>query len=297
MKLPKKPIIALLAASFIALLTFIVYFARSPVLVVTDESFVLIYGQDRIRSETKAASFSLFRRLKTVLIADEAGMDIVPVAVSEVSSRPYCVLFPLRFAHAARVYREQNPEIPVVLLEGRYSDGENALISSAGINVNDYFIYKTDFDDEFTKAALVSTAIDNEKNGKIVVFMEQYIQIQARTVFLQTLGSINTPLDTRFFTSFSQFSEISDISCVVLAGEGSEYFEDNSGVPVVFFTWNNPLFMPIDVVLVVNDSPWVQAVQAVRMVSAGQKQGKIRSKFIVLKRENIDTELLHKIVK
>jgi hypothetical protein len=104
-------------------------------------------------------------------------------------------------------------------------------------------------------------------------------------------------LDTRFFTSFSQYSEISDISCLVLAGEGAEILENNQDIPVVFFTWNNPVFMPLEVVLIVNDSPWIQAAGAVRMVSAGLKQGKIRSKYIVLKRENIDTELLHKIVK
>jgi hypothetical protein len=297
MKLPKKPILALLAAAFIALLTLIVFFARAPVLAVTDEAFVRLYGQDRIRSESRAASFSLFRRVRTVLIADDAGADIVHIAVSEVSRRPYCVLFPLRFARAARIYSEQNPEIPVVLLEGRYPDSENAIFSSVGINPNDYFVYKTDFDDEFTKAGLVAAAIDNEKNEKIVVFIESHIQIQARTVFLQTLGSINKPLDTRFFTSFSDFPEISEISCVVLAGEGAEYLEKNSSVPIVFFTWNNPLFMPPEVVLLINDSPMVQTVRAVRMVSAGLKQGKIRSKYTVLKRQNIDTELLRKIVK
>jgi hypothetical protein len=297
MNLPQKPIIALLAAAFIALLTLIVYLARSPVLVVTDEAFVLLYGQSRIKSETKKASFSLFRKLRTVLIADDSGVDMVPIAINEVSTRPYCVLFPLRFAHAARIYREQNPEISVVILEGRYPDGENAVFSAAGINVNDYFIYKTDFDDEFLKAGLVAAALDNEKNGKIVVFMEPHIQIQARTVFLQALGSLNNPLDTRFYTSFSQFSEIPDISCAVLAGEGAGFFENNSDIPVVFFTWNNPVFMPPEVVLIVNDSPWIQAVGAVRMVSAGLKQGKIRSKYIVLKSQNIDTELLHKILK
>jgi hypothetical protein len=285
------------SAAFAVFLAVIVYFARSPVLLVTDEAFVTIYGQSRIRSASKAASFALFRRIRTVLIADDAGNDIVHIAVKDVSSRPYCVLFPLRFAHAARIYREQNPEIPVVILEGRYLGGENPALFAAGINFNDYFIYKTDFDDEFYKAGLIAAAIDNGKNGKIAVFLQSHLQIQAKTVFLQALGSINKPLDTRFFTSFSEFAEIPDISCVVLIEEGAEYFDNNSGVPVVFFTWNNPLFIPPDAVILVDDSPWVQAVQAVRMVSSGLKQGKIRSKFIIRKRENIDTALLHKIVK
>jgi hypothetical protein len=224
-------------------------------------------------------------------------MDMVHIAVSEVSSRPYCVLFPLRYARAARNYREQNPQIPVVILEGRYPDGDNPVFSSIGINKDDYFVYKTDFDDEFYKAGLVAAALDNGKNGKIVVFMPSNIQTQARTVFLQAIGSLNNPLDTRFFTSFSQFSEIPDISCIILAGEGSDYFEKSLKVPVVFFTWNNPVYIPSDVVLLVNDSPWIQAVRAVRMVSSGMAQGKIRSKYIVLKRENIDTELLRKILK
>ena len=96
---------------------FILY-TRPPVLVVTDVSFMSLYGKNRIRLQMLRCSITLFRPVLPVTIADDAGDDILLFAVSNMSSRPFCVLFPYRFAEAARFYRERFPGVPVVLLEG-----------------------------------------------------------------------------------------------------------------------------------------------------------------------------------
>jgi hypothetical protein len=289
--------LAILAGLALAvILPFLVYLVRSPVLIVTEQAFIGLYGEDRIRREASRSAFALFRPVKTVAVADDAGDGIVPFAIAEISSRPFCVLFPLRFSRSARLYHEQNPKVPVILLEGRFP--ENASQSSFGIDgLGGYFPYKTDIDADFYRAGLAAAALDRGNNGKIAVFLESNVQEQAAASFLRALNDLEKPLETMFFTSFSQFSDISGLSCVVLAGSGSEYLEKKSGVPVIFFAWLAPSLIPEDVVLLVNDSPWAQAVRAVRMAAAGTSDGLIRSKFQILNKKNIDRRTLRKIMK
>jgi len=290
LKLKPKALAIIAAVALAAVVPLFVFFVRSPVLIVTDLSFISLYGQSRISRETLVSSLVLFRKVKTVSVTDDAGYDIVQFAVSEVSSNPFCVLFPLRFAQAAKLYRESNPRIPVVLLEGRHGGGDS--LSSLGDNPNDYFVYQTDIENDFFRAGLAAAALDMGKNGKINVFLESRIRTQAREAFLRALNSLEKPLEAQFFTSFSQFSDIPDLSCVVLAGIGTEYLEREAGVPVIFLTWLDPSLVPVDVVLIVNDSPWAQAVEAVRMVKARLGQGRIQSKFQVLNSKSIDRNTL-----
>ena len=274
----------------------LVFLAHSPVLVVTDHSFVLLYGASKIRAEAFRSSLVLFRLVKSVIVADDVGEDIVQFAIAEVSKRPFCVIFPLRFAQAARLYREQNPQVPVVLLEGRYAEGANPAASAlGGGNMEDYFLYKTDITADFYLAALAAAVLDGEKNGRIAVFLESHLQVQAREAFLKALNDIKKPLQTSFFTSFSQFSGISDLSCVVLAGVGADYLDKYPGVPVIFFTWINPSLLPVDVVMVFDDSPWVQSVQAARMVAARMVKGQIHSGREILRGRDIDKDTLRKL--
>ena len=292
--LQKKLIIAA-GAVFVLFALFIVYQARSPVLIVSDFSSVTLYGKARVRSETRNASIALFRRVLNVSVADEASNDIIRFAVSESSSRPYCVIFPLRFARAARLYRENNSETPVILLEGRY--GRDDTISAIGGSQNDYFIYKTDIDYDFQKAGMAAAALDMGKNDKIAVFLDQNIRSQAENSFLRTVNSPETRLDAVFFSSFDDHLEIPDISCVVFAGAGVEFLENNSNIPIIFFTWIDPSFLPDDVVIVIDDSPWAQIVQAVRMAGGRASQGRIKSKFHIVNKKIIDGKTLRNLRK
>jgi hypothetical protein len=268
----------------------IILLTRPPVLVVTDLSCVSLYGAGRIRLEGIRSSVTLFRRVKTIAIADDAGEDIFLAAVTSASPQPFCVLFPLRFARIARQYREQKPEIPVVLLEGRYpSVGTNP--ASFAINNNsiaDYFVYTTDITADFYRAGLAAVILDGEKNGRAAIFLESHIQRQGREAFSRALKSQEKTMETNYYTSFSQFGKFTDFSCVIIAGNGAEYLEGDFDIPVIVFSWINPSIIPIGVILVFDDSPWIQAVPAVRMVAAGVKTGQIPSKITLLPAGNID---------
>ena len=280
-----------------AAIPLLVFFARSPVLVVSDHSSILLYGASRIRQETQRSSLALFRPVKSVVVADDVGDDIIQFAIVEISARPFCVLFPLRFAQAARLYREQNPAVPVILLEGRYAEDANPAAAVIGSGTGDYFLYKTDVAADFYLAGLAAAVLDGEKNGQIAVFLEAHIQTQAGEAFLRGLDYMEKPLQTTFFTSFSQFSGISDLSCVVLAGVGVDYLDKYAGVPVIFFTWAEPSIIPFDVVVVFNDSPWIQAARAAGMAAARIADGQIQSERIILSGRDIDKVTLQKLRK
>jgi hypothetical protein len=297
MKLRPKTIIIAASLMFSVIVILIVFLARPTVLVVTELSFTELYGKKRLRSETLYSSLVLFRRVISVAVADDVGDDLVQTAVEGASSRPLCVLFPLRFARVARSYREKYPDIPVVLLEGRYTEGENPASFAIEGNTEDYFIYKTDIVADFYRAGLAAAVLDGEKNEKIAVLLESGVQTQAKETISKALNDAGKPLQTSFFTSYSQFTSNQNISCVVLAGTGAEYLDKYSGVPVIFFTWINPELIPQDVVMVFNDSPWVQAVSAVRMLETGMTKGQIPSKILFTGGKGFDRGTVRKLGK
>jgi hypothetical protein len=292
-KIKTITIIAILA--LVLIISFFIYLVRSPVLIINDLAFISLYGEERIKQEGQISSLVLFRRVRTVSVADDAGEDIVRIAITDVSSAPFCVIFPLRFARSARIYREQNPGIPVVILEGRQSN--DSIYSVIGQNLNDYYIYKTDINTEFQKAGRAAVALDMGKNGKIAVFLDPQIQAQAANAFLQGMNSMENPPQALFFNDFSNFSEIPNLSCIVLAGSGAEFMEKNEGIPVIFFSWIDPSLLPVEAALLINDSSLAQTVEAVRLVSAGRKEGLLQSKFVDFKGDYIDRKILRKIYK
>jgi len=288
-KIKNMAITAALAAILLTIV--IIFYVRSPVLIVTEESFLDLYSKKRVTREALIASALLFRQVKTVTVANDAGYDIVPVAVLDASSRPYCVIFPLRFARSAKLLNEQNPKITVIILEGMYQENERPVETAIGSNTSNFFIYKTDLNADFFDAGRASSVIDGGKNGNVIVFTDKNI-VLARENFLRGLSSRGNLLETRFFTSFSQYAETSNLSCIVLAGSGTDIFDKKLGVPVILFSWINPLFLPMDTVLVIDDSPWVQARQAVLMAMEGKKSGYIKSKFHFLDKKKLNGRLL-----
>ncbi|MDR0302734.1 MAG: hypothetical protein LBI04_10545 [Treponema sp.] len=297
MKLRRKTIITASSFAFTVLVVLIAFLARPPVLIVTDLSFAALYGENRIKLETAHSSLVLFRRVIPVAVADDAGDDIIDLAVAGASKNPFCAIFPLRFAQNARNYREKNPGIPVVLLEGRYPEEANPASFAIGSSTDDYFIYKTEISADFYRAGLAAAILDAEKNERLAVLLEPNVQTQGREAFLKALNDAGSSLQTSFFTAYSQFTGNQNISCVVLAGIGADYLDKYFDIPVIFFTWIDPELIPLDVVLVFNDSPWVQAVPAVRMVAAGMTKGQIPSKILFTSGKGIGKDTARKLRK
>jgi len=286
------------------IVTLFIFYTRPAVLIVTEQSFIELYGKERIRDEAFYSSIAMFRPVKMVTVANDAGEDVVPFAVSSAAMKPFCVIFPLRFVKSARLYRDLAPKIPIVLLEGRYFEDESPSESVLGAGKSDYFIFKTDINDDFYRIGLAVTAIkqklgqkdensalDEEKKGKVVVFIDRKLD-QMKDIFLRGLYDRGELFETHFFNNYSQYLELSDLSCVVLAGVGADFLDKKADVPVLSFTWINPSLLPFDVVMIVNDSPLAQVRQAVKMVKSGVKNGLIKSEFRVLDRTKFDRKVI-----
>jgi hypothetical protein len=274
----------------------LVFFIRSPVLIVIDIPFSSLYGGTRrVLLRQVFASLALFRQVKPVMIAEGAGPDVLVFAVEEAASRslsrrPYCVLFPYRYSEAALRYREQFPGIPAVLLEGRAGQ-RSGIAAGSGL-----FVFKTDQESDMYRAGLCA-AILSGGTGKTVVFQDYSIEETGRRAFADGLregGNGTAPL---FLGGFYELSDFSGISCVVLAGSGAEYFEQNLTHPVIFYTWLDPGMVPPEVVLVFDDSPWALAVPAVKMIAKNQNEGRIPSDLLILSTKIADKDILRRLKK
>ena len=489
MKKRFNPVLIIIAALFLAaagIFLMVIYNSR-PVLIVTEQTFLNLYGEDRVKRENFLSAIFLLRTVKTVSVANDAGDDIVSLAVTEISTQPYCVIFPLRFAAAAKIYREENPDIPIVILEGRYPINARPSSFAIGNNDSDYYIYKTDIETDFYKAgiaAAVITAPHGQKNDKnaeqivpaadtdleaslpaadirpaepaaeprsdegpdsvknqpkkqIYIFWE-LPRKKVTAVFKQAMGDftlerkpvfneqkaesgeqraesskgdesgeegkggweqgdepaaadgeptaesgeqaasggeqaaesgeqaavngekaasggdkaasggdkaaesegqsagegeadavneefapeseegeaeddsgeetalIDDVPDDEFsallpeiyvFSSFSDYKESSDLACVMLVDTGSDFFERRKMIPVIVFSWLNPVLMPDIVALIIDDSPWALAVRITRMVKNKVQNGVIASKFHFINKNIFNNETIRKIKK
>jgi len=298
----KTVIIAVIAAAFV--IPSVIFCLRSPVLIVTELSFTEIYGKERLQNESFFVSLALFRPVKLVVVANDAGEDVVPFAITQASIKPYCVLFPLRFAGSARLYKNLGLNVPIVVLEGRCLEEENPAESILGGENSDYFIFKTDINDDFYRIGLVVTAIkpkivkkqeestgEDDKKGKVIVFLDYKLD-KMKDVFLHGLYDRGELYETHFFNSFSQYMGFTDLHCVVMAGVGAEFLEKKAEFPVLMFTWLDPVLLPFDVVMTVNDSPLAQVRRAVKMVGSGVKRGAIKSEFRVLNKAKFSKKVI-----
>ncbi|MCL2277308.1 MAG: hypothetical protein FWC21_05360 [Treponema sp.] len=291
----KKTIIKwtiLLTLALAVIVPVIVFNVRSPVLIVTESSFLTLYGERRINRTVFLSSLSLYRPVKIVEIANNAGADIVHYAVAEISQNPYCVIFPRRFSQSARIYQEYYPQTKIIILEGKYPRDT--------VNEEGFYSYYSDIESDFFRAGYAAAAFTESKSVNIAVFFEpnQYLIYgsMAEEAFLKGLDDLGSMAETYFFTSFSDLPEYLEISCLIIAGAGWEFFENGSaGVPVILFSWLDPYMVPSDIVLVIDDSPFAQLLDAVKLSAAGFWGGSVKSRFSVINTGIIGSGILRDI--
>jgi len=281
-----KKLIFLIIIILILFVPVLIFFSRPPVLFVTENSFIMLYGEDRFTRDIIISSIRLFRQVKAVVVSNDAGNDIISYAVTEISDNPYSVLFPLRYARSAEIYQERNSSVNVVLLEGRHQAGSSISPSRQ----NEFFIYRTDIESDFYRAGFAAVSYAEGNNGSIAVFIEPNINAvygtQVRQAFLRGINEHMNPPQVNFYSYIFDFPDSIVLSCIVLVGAGWELLERRPGIPVILFSWADASMMPSDVVLIIDDSPLAQITQTIAFVSAGEKSGHIKSKFTILDKRN-----------
>lgn len=267
----------ILAALAVAAL---VFFSRSPVLIVTDASFIALYGENRVRQQQAASSLALFRRVKPVIAADGASPDILVAAISQAARRPYCVLFPGYLAPAAERFHQQFPETPAALLCG--DSPYYNLPQPDGV----LCVYRTDLDTDLYRAGLFAGLIGLKDplsgNAQRTCFLLQnrYLQGPGGEFFSRGVKESDPDAVARF-VNFAPDMPENGVSCAVLNSSGGEYLDKNPQIPLILFTWLDTSMLPAETAAVFDDSPWALAVPAVQTAAASRAEGAIPSKPLV----------------
>jgi hypothetical protein len=245
------------------------------VLLVTDVSFDSLYGPSRAHLGALEGALRLGRRLIPVLIAETAGPDLAAMTVGAVVSSPYAVLFPYRYYDGALRYKEEFPEVPVLVLGGRTGEiaPETGLVPVF-----------TDRDTDFYRAGLCAALLAREeKNGNVLVYGDGTLSGGERQAFLEGLraqGFIKTPI---YLGLNSEYTDFAGVSCAVLAGPASRFLAENRKIPVLLFSWVDPAITPFEVKVIFDDSPWVLAVGAVKTVEEERGDASFPSRPTVLR--------------
>ena len=277
----------------------VIFCIRPPVLIVTNATFAALYGKSHLRQQRFAASLALFQRVKPVMVADDAGPDMVSIAVLEAARQPFCVLFPREQSAAALSFHEQFPETPVVLLSG--------LVPIPEIPYPDGFlcIYGVNRPVDMYRAGLFAEILGNmppkpvkkvEKQAKstaappsppasgpktYVLWQDSHVQTLERELFSQGIREKDPESAIIFVNSAAEMPDMKVISCTVLTGAGAEYLGKNPRIPLILFSWIDPALTAREVMVLFDDSAWALAVPAVRMAVQKQAEGIIPSKPLI----------------
>jgi len=289
---------------------FILFFTRSPVLVVTDTLLTAMYSRSYLGRQQVHVSLGLFRQVKPVIVADGASPDMVSFAIAELSSRPFCVLFARSQASAAAFYHEQFLEIPAVLLSGPAP--VTGLPSPDGV----LCVYRTDRETDLYRAGLFAGIIgaaaqkpeqQAEDQGtitgytqrKYVLWHDYDVQPAEKEVFSRGIREQDPEASAVFIRDAAEMPDSSGISCMALVGAGADYIEKNQVIPLILFGWIGPSLSAREVLVQFDDSVWALVIPAVRMATSGQAEGKIPSKPLISPQKFAENKMsdVYKILK
>lgn len=227
-----------------------VFLLRSPVLIVTDSSFSQIYGPIRLKLKAAVISGRLFRRVAAVTVAESAGPDIAALIVEKTARAPKAVFFPYRYLEAARLYKENRPEVTVFITGGQKPRGVTNLA----------FVF-TDTAADLFRAGLCASFLAGSK--KVLIFTDGTLQTENREAFQEGIRT-QAESDPIFINAQTDYSSYTDVGCVVLAGPAVKFLERKLTIPVILFSWVNPDLTPLTVKLTFDDSPWALAVKTLK---------------------------------
>jgi hypothetical protein len=263
-----KKKLLILAAVFIPILVFVVFrgtfLYRSHLVIVTDASFMTLYGPERLKRMESALSNRLFRRVISVYVDENAWSDQVSLAAEDASQTPLAVLFPHRYMGGGDNYKETHPDTPVYITSGRNQSSRAKEAVS--------FI-RTDIKTDLYRAGLCAALLAGE--GNILFISDEAVPNENREIFIEGLRAqdyAKNPNWGRYNTDF--LSEI-NLSCVVIAGPAGDFFEKMPETPVILFSWADPGFTPRSVKVIFDDSPYALAFKGYRLFSSTGGGGEV----------------------
>jgi hypothetical protein len=253
----------------------LLFFFRSPVLILTDEPFDALYGISRARKARTGASLRLFRQVKPVRAVETAGPDAIVLILEAASARPFCVLFPRRYEEGARRYTARFPGVPALILGASAPDTETE--PGGGEEPSPRYV-AVDAGTDFYRADLCAAILAGAETGEgaatgpsaaagngILVFQRRPAPRGEREAFVRGLLDGGIDSEPRYLDPLSSISGYRDLSVAVLAAKPSDFLEQQVPVPVILFSWLDPALSSRETKVIFDDSPWAMAARAVKM--------------------------------
>jgi len=244
---------------------------RHPLVIVSDDAFEALYGERRAANARISISLRLFRPVRNAMIAPSASAEAIADA-AELAGRgrvPVCVLYPDRYLAGARIYSTRFPgrkvfvigDRPEMTSQGRLGDTRATTVSE-GPNL---IFFGPDRENDLYRAGMIAGFMP--KQGRPVVrFGSPFNKSleEARFAFsagLAASGSNNDPLFLRPGDPLPVSAE--NISILI---DGAPYSGLPSSawisVPRLVFSWMDPEFADVSVLLFIDDSPYSLAAAA-----------------------------------
>jgi hypothetical protein len=257
------------------------FFLRPPVLLVTDNSFELIYGNMRGLMVRTEAALKLFRPVKQVRLAGGIGPDRVVFAVEEASAKPFCVLFPYRYREGAGRYAEKHPGTPSAVLSGRVrvSEGEDMPYIMTNTRTDLY-------------RAGRSAAVFAREGGEILLFQDESLGSSEREAFdlgLRDGGFEGAP---RYLRGNIESVIPGNTAAVVIMGPADHYLRQNYDIPAILFSWTDPGLTRRSIKVIFADSPLALAAEAAAALSAPGEITELPSRVVLMDKRIPEKEIL-----
>jgi hypothetical protein len=257
--LEKPPVRNLFLAISLGIVLTGVFFCRKPVILVTDKPFIQLYGEKRDKRTKKLLSLELFRRIKTVEIAADAGPDLAAQAAASLSRRPFAVFFPYRYREGANRYLKDRPNSFVFVLGGRNRPESNP---------DQPWWFCTDSLTDMYRAGLLTgeLALQEPENGAAALYHDKLGdgETEAFKQGLADQGWQEEPfISTNAETTLRYLRE--KAASLVIYKKGDIRFYEDAGRSILF-SWTDTAFIPGRTAAVFGDSPWEQIGPALKIL-------------------------------
>jgi hypothetical protein len=266
------------------------FLSRPPVLILSDAGFDALYGPWRVMRRQAEFSLRLFRRVKRVPVAEDANPEAAVFAVEGAAARPWAVLGHSRYLQGLEQYARRHPEIRVIIIR----EGPGSGAPEAG---PEYVFMDTRLNSLQAGRCAAMLAAGGE--GEILVFQDGRDFPVNREAFLAGLREENKALIPVYLDNSADYSSWDRVRCVVLGGPADFYFNRNSEIPALLFTWMDPALFPSTVKITADDSPWTLALRVLDPPGE-ENSGEYRilpAKFTLLRGRVGDEDLRKKLKK
>jgi hypothetical protein len=250
---------------------------RAPVLVLGDQAFTMLYGQERLLKAQVEATLRLWRPVLPVNVeapvnASERQLDEAAArAAGNASPSPFLLLFPRRYAGAVPVYCSLFPKnaSAVRVLDGR----ENVNGSDGRVH------FKTDSTSDWYAAGCMAALLAGRK--EVVVFSSAGLtapENKALTAGLAREGMTATP---RFLGPDAGKPGQQTTGCIIYADTAgrSGGNGDAKEIPSILFSWLDPSLMSSGTAAVLDDSVWAQILPIYKGEKAAASKVTVEKNF------------------